>query len=76
MCAYCVGYFACRNCINIQHLIQLWYFDSNCTEVWFYDENEKKAVLFQVMAWRRTGGKPLFDPTMNHLTDSYMRLPL
>ena len=30
-------------------------------------------VLAQVMAWRRTGDKPLPEPMKNQFTDAYMR---
>ena len=31
-----------------------------------------KPTLFQVMAWRRTGDKPLPEPMMAQLTEAYM----
>ena len=34
---------------------------------------DNKAALVQVMAWRRTGDKPLPEPMMAHFTDAYMR---
>ena len=34
---------------------------------------DNKAALVQVMAWRRTGDKPLPEPTMTQITDAYMR---
>ena len=34
---------------------------------------DKKAALVQVMAWRRTGDKPLPEPMMAQFTDAYMR---
>ena len=30
-------------------------------------------ALVQIMAWRRPGDKPLFEPLMANLTDAYMR---
>ena len=30
-------------------------------------------ALVQVMAWRRTGTKPLPEPMLSQLTDAYMR---
>ena len=33
-----------------------------------------KSVLVQVMAWRRTGDKPLSEPMLIQFTDAYMRL--
>ena len=32
-----------------------------------------KPALVQVMAWRRTGNKPLPDPMMTQFTDTYMQ---
>ena len=32
-----------------------------------------KTVLVQVMAWHRTGDKPLPEPMMTRVTDAYMR---
>ena len=32
-----------------------------------------KSAFVQVMAWRRTGDKPLPEPMMTQLTDAYMR---
>ena len=34
---------------------------------------ENKYALVQVMAWRRTGDKPLPEPMMTQFTDAYMR---
>ena len=34
---------------------------------------ENKPALVQVMAWRRTGDKPLPEPMMTQFTDAYMR---
>ena len=34
---------------------------------------DNKAALVQVMAWRRTGDKPLLEPMMTECTDAYMR---
>ena len=34
---------------------------------------DKKAALVQVMAWRRTGDKPLPGPMMTQFIDAYMR---
>ena len=36
---------------------------------WFYN----KQVLFHVMAWRRTGDKPLPEPMLMQLTGAYTR---
>ena len=35
---------------------------------------DNKSALVQVIAWRRTGDKPLREPMLTHLTDAYMRL--
>ena len=32
-----------------------------------------KPVLFQVMAWCRTGDKPLAEPIMTQFIEAYMR---
>ena len=32
-----------------------------------------KSALVQVMAWRRTGDKPLPEPMLDEFTDAYMR---
>ena len=34
---------------------------------------DNKSALVQVMAWRRTGDKPLPEPMLTHFTDAYMR---
>ena len=34
---------------------------------------DKKSALFQVMAWRRTHGKPLTESVLTQFTDPYMR---
>ena len=34
---------------------------------------DNKAALVQVMAWRRTGDKPLPEPILTQFTDVYMR---
>ena len=33
---------------------------------------DNKLTLVQVMAWRRTGDKPLHEPMMTQFTDAYM----
>ena len=33
---------------------------------------ENKSVLVKVMAWRRTGDKPLSEPMLPWFTDAYM----
>ena len=34
---------------------------------------DNKPALVQIMAWRRTGDKPLPEPMMTQFTDAYMR---
>ena len=34
---------------------------------------DKKPALVQVMAWRRTGDKPLPEPMLAQIPDAYMR---
>ena len=34
---------------------------------------DKMAALVQIMAWRRTGDKPLSEPMMVYIADAYMR---
>ena len=34
---------------------------------------DNKPALVQVMAWHRTGDKPLPEPILAHFTDAYMR---
>ena len=34
---------------------------------------DNKSALVQVMAWRRTGDKPLPEPMLTQFTDAYMR---
>ena len=34
---------------------------------------DQKSVLVQVMAWRRTGDKPLSEPMLTQFTDAYMQ---
>ena len=34
---------------------------------------DNKPALVQVMAWRRTGDKPLPEPMLTQFTDTYMR---
>ena len=37
------------------------------------DPSDNKSSLVQVMAWRRTGDKPLSEPMLTQFTDAYMR---
>ena len=37
------------------------------------DPNTNKSALVQVMAWHRTGDKPLSEPMLPQFTDAYMR---
>ena len=34
---------------------------------------DNKSALVQVMAWRRTGDKPLSEPMLTSFTDAYMQ---
>ena len=34
---------------------------------------DNKSALVRVMAWRRTGDKPLPEPMLTQFTDAYMR---
>ena len=34
---------------------------------------DNKSMLVQVMAWRRTGDKPLLEPMPTQFIDAYMR---
>ena len=34
---------------------------------------DNKSALVQVMAWRRTGNKPLLEPMLTQVNDAYMR---
>ena len=34
---------------------------------------DNKPALVEVMAWRRTGDKPLHEPMLAQFTDAYMR---
>ena len=34
---------------------------------------DNKSALVQVIAWRRTGDKPLLEPMLTAFTDAYMR---
>ena len=34
---------------------------------------DNKLAFVQVMAWRRTGAKPLPEPTLTQFTDAYMQ---
>ena len=47
--------------------------DSNFTEICPRTPTDNKAALVQVMAWRRTGDKPLPEPMLTQFTDTYMR---
>ena len=35
---------------------------------------DNKPALVQVMAWRRTGDKPLPEPMLTHFTDAYINI--
>ena len=38
-----------------------------------WGSNDNKSALVQVMAWRRTGDKPLPELLLAQFTDAYMR---
>ena len=48
------------------------YFDWYFTDVIFQGPIDNKPALVQVMAWRRTGDKPLFEPMVASFTNTYM----
>ena len=50
---------------------QVLYFDSNFTEVCSHGSNW--SPLVQLMAWRRTGDKPLPEPMLSQFTDAHMQ---
>ena len=54
------------------------YFDVSFTEVCFVpkDPIDNEPSLVQIMAWRRTGDKPLSEPMMALFTDAYVSLCL
>ena len=54
------------------HEWKLLYFDSNFTEVVPKDPIINKSALVQVMAWRRSGDKPLLESMLTQFTDTYM----
>ena len=37
------------------------------------DSNDNKSALVWVIAWRRTGNIPLYEPMLTQFTDAYMR---
>ena len=48
------------------------YFDWNFTEISSNVPNwQDMSVLFQLMAWHRTGSKPLLEPMLTQFTDAY-----
>ena len=50
------------------------HFDSNFIEVCSYkDPIDNNPALFSIMAYRRIGNKPLFEPMLTWFTDPYMR---
>ena len=52
------------------HEWKVLYFDSKFTEVCSIDN---KSALVQVMAWHRTGDKPLPEPMLTQFINAYMR---
>ena len=51
--------------------MKILYFDSNFTKIKGPIDNA--WALVQVMAWRRTGGKPLSERILTQFTNAYMR---
>ena len=48
------------------------YFDWNFTEISSNVPNwQDMSVLFQLMAWHRTGSKPLLEPMLTQFTEAY-----
>ena len=50
--------------IKFISLTEFLYFDSTFTEVCSWGQSDNKPALVQVMAWNRTGDKPLPEPIM------------
>ena len=54
-------------------------YDKFCISIWislkfiYNDPTNKMSALVRVMAWRRTGDKPLHEPMMTQFTDAYMQ---
>ena len=48
------------------------YFDSNITDVCSLDQISNKSAVVHVMAWRRTGDKPLLEPIMPSDLNGYL----
>ena len=57
-------------------VMKLLYFNSNVTELCSQLTKEQHPTLVQIMAWCRTGDKPLSQPMMVHLTDRYAPIGL
>ena len=49
------------------------YFAQNCDDFFAEGSTDNKSARVQIMAWFRTGDKPLFEPTMALFTDAYIR---
>ena len=43
------------------------YFDSNFAKIRYYGLTDNRSAFVQLMAWRRTGDKPLPEPVMTQL---------
>ena len=54
--------------------LKVLYSDLNFTEVLAYIKgpNHNKPALVQAMAWHQTGAKPLPEPMLTQLTDTYI----
>ena len=57
-------------------VMKLLYFNSNFTELCSQLTKEQHPTLAQIMAWCRTGDKPLFQPMVVPLTDRYAPIGL
>ena len=55
------------------HELSVLYFYSNFTEFVPRGPIDNKSVLVQVIAWNRTGEKPLYEPKLIQLTAAYVR---
>ena len=57
----------------------IFFYENDRIPIWFSlkfvprSSIDNKLALVQVMAWRRTGDKPLPEPTLTHFTDAYMQ---
>ena len=52
---------------------KLLHFHSSFTKFIQWDAIDNEPVLDQIMAWHRTGDKPLSEPMMEKITAAYIR---